>query len=334
MNHTKPLVSIVMTLRDAERYLDPCLDSISQQSYEDWELLVVDDHSTDRTAEMMSLWADRDPRIRPVQVQGRGIIHGLRSGYAMARGDFITRMDGDDKMSHDKLETLLSMLQHKGRGHVAVGSVAYFSEETLGDGYKSYAAWLNQLTRTSSNFDEIYKECVIPSPCWMMHQEDFDVCGGFERDRYPEDYDLVFRMKKYGMKVIGTEKILHHWRDHAYRTSRHDPHYSDNTFLDIKVHYFIEDDRVRSMPLVLWGAGKKGKALATRLNETKESYEWITSNENKIGKEIYGIRLLPQESLREMPPSQVIIMISSPDDRAEVAHIISTLPQHRFYPWM
>ncbi len=323
-----------MTLRDAEKHLRKCMDSILGQTYAHWELLVVDDHSADGTADIVSGYASEDPRIKIIEVQGKGIIHGLRSGYAMSQGQYITRMDGDDVMSPDKLAVMVDLLERTGKGHVAVGSVEYFSDGQLGEGYKKYAAWLNDLTRTSSNYTEIYKECVIPSPCWMMHRTDFEVTGGFEVDRYPEDYDLVFRMRKHGMAAIGTDQILHYWRDHEGRTSRHDPNYSDNTFLDIKLLHFLEDDRSQEQPLVLWGAGKKGKALASRLNEKQEQYHWITGNEKKIGKKIYDVQLKNQDSLQEFASAQVIVMISSPNDQEELRRVKATLPQHQYFHWM
>jgi len=323
-----------MTLRDAEKHLRKCMDSILGQTYAFWELLVVDDHSTDGTAAILSKYASVEPRVKNIEVKGKGIIHGLRSGYAQSEGEYITRMDGDDMMTPDKIGTLVDLLEEAGQGHVAVGGVKYFSEGQLGDGYKQYATWLNGLTSTSSNYNEIYKECVIPSPCWMMHRQDFETCGGFDVNRYPEDYDLVFRMRKHGMKVIGTECVIHHWRDHEGRTSRHDPNYRDNTFLDIKLLHFLEDDRSHHRPLVLWGAGKKGKALANRLNEKQEKYYWITGNEKKIGKTIYDVELESQKSLKDLPPAQIIVMISSPDDQEEIRKVKATFPQHQYFHWM
>ena len=68
----------------------------------------------------------------------------------------------------------------------------------------------------------------------MVHREDFDKCGGFQSNIYPEDYDLAFRFYRKGLTPIKCDEVLHYWRDYANRTSRTHEHYSDNTFLDIK----------------------------------------------------------------------------------------------------
>ena len=136
---------------------------------------------------------------------------------------------------------LLNSLQNLGRGHVAIGKVRYFSETGIANGYKRYEKWLNSLTIKGTNFDEIYKECVIPSPCWMVYREDLDRCKAFSSNVYPEDYDLAFRFYMQGLKPIKCNEILHYWRDYPSRTSRTDNHYSDNTFLDIKSNYFLSN---------------------------------------------------------------------------------------------
>jgi len=57
------------------------------------------------------------------------------------------------------------------------------------------------LTAKGNNFQEIYKECVIPSPCWMIYRTDMDKCQAFLPNRYPEDYDLCFRFYENGMRT-------------------------------------------------------------------------------------------------------------------------------------
>ena len=117
----------------------------------------------------------------------------LKFAYSKSKGNYITRMDSDDIMVPEKLELMVNALQKSGDGHIALGQVSYFSKDGISDGYYSYEKWLNKLTRAGSNYSEIYKECVIPSPCWMVSRKDFDLCGGFNSDIYPEDYDLAFR---------------------------------------------------------------------------------------------------------------------------------------------
>ncbi len=314
----KPLLSLLMPFKDTALFLPECLDSISGQDYDAWELIAVDDHSTDQSRSILQGWAERDPRIRVVPNRGTGIIPALRTALEESRGLLISRMDSDDRMAPGRLQAMTSQLLQKGRGHIALGLVRYFSHGGISDGYARYERWLNDLTRVGSNFTEIYKECVIPSPCWMVYREDLERCGSFRPNRYPEDYDLCFRFYEAGMKCLPSSQILHHWRDYDHRTSRTSEHYAQNYFLDIKLHYFLKLDRNPSRPLVIWGAGSKGKTIAKYLKGKGHPFRWLCDNPKKIGKKIYGVRMEHYSVLNSLPKAQSIISVANQVAQLEI----------------
>ena len=259
--------------------------------------------------------------------KGTGIIHALRIAYAQSNGQLITRMDSDDIMSSDKLQVMVDSLLAHGKGHLAVGQVKYFSEQGISDGYARYEKWLNALTESGNNYSEIYKECVIPSPCWMAFREDLDACGGFAPDRYPEDYDLTFRFYEERLKCIPCNQVLHHWRDYETRTSRTSEHYAQNYFLDIKLHYFLKLDYNPDRPLSLWGAGNKGKDIAKGLQKQNIPFHWLCDNPKKIGKEIYGTEMLHYSELKVLVNSQSIITVANEAAQAMIRSYFGKLGQ-------
>jgi hypothetical protein len=214
-------------------------------------------------------------------------------------------------MSPQKLEVMVKALCSKGIGHIAIGKVKYFSHRGISNGYERYEYWLNALTARGANFEEIYKECVIPSPCWMVHRADLDACGAFEPDRYPEDYDLTFRFYEKKLRCIPCDQVLHHWRDYDSRTSRTSEHYAQNYFLGIKLFYFLKLDRDTDRPLVLWGAGNKGKDIARQLVKQKIEFHWICDNPKKIGKSIYGQEMLPFDRYAAFDNAQSIVTVAN-----------------------
>lgn len=316
--NTDPLISVLMPVKNAAPFLDECLRSIIDQTESNWELLAIDDGSTDSSAEILHQHASTDQRIKVFSNNGNGIIDALRTAYTASHGKLITRMDADDRMTANKLEVLKKNILTAGQGNVAVGQVAYFAEGKLGDGYRKYEQWLNALTATGSNYTDIYRECVIPSPCWMVHRDDLDRCGAFEPITYPEDYDLCFRFYEAGLAVVPCNAVLHHWRDHSARTSRNHPHYADNRFLELKLNWFLRLDHDPQRPLVLWGAGEKGKKLAQLLSSHGIAFHWICNNPNKIGKEIYGSVMQAPESLSTINHPQVIVSVANPHEQAEL----------------
>ena len=320
-------ISIIIPFKNTVHYLPECLDSIVNQSYTDWEVLAVNDNSTDESYELLTSYSNKDERIKVFQNKGSGIIHALQTGYAKSNGAFVTRMDSDDIMRPNRLEVMVNSLHETGPGYIAVGQVKYFSDRGISNGYERYEEWLNGLTSTGNNFDEIYKECVIPSPCWMVHREDFEKCEGFKPQRYPEDYDLTFRFYEQGFKIIPCDQVLHMWRDYDTRTSRTHEHYAQNYFLDIKLHYFLKLNHDLTRPLVVWGAGFKGKKIAKGLKKQGLEFVWLCDNPKKIGKSIYGKELVHFEALQNLDNPQSIITVANENAQKEIRRYFSELEQ-------
>lgn len=331
MRHTSVIVSILIPVKNTSQFLRECLDSIVNQSFTKWELIAIDDHSEDRSLEILKSYSHNDERIKVLANEGNGIIPALRLAYKYASGQYITRMDSDDIMAPRKLELMERQLQLKGEGHLAIGLVEYFSENNLGEGYQKYATWLNDLTMTNSNFSDIYKECSIPSPCWMVHREDLDAAGAFANDAYPEDYDLAFRFKKAGLKIAGVHQVLHRWRDYETRTSRTNEHYADNRFSILKVMHFLDQDRDEFTNLILWGAGKKGKQIAKLLIERNAVFTWVTNNPKKIGKDIYSATLQKVPAIFDFDKAQIIVAVSSPNDLNEIHKFQVENDHHQYF---
>ncbi|MEX0363500.1 MAG: glycosyltransferase family 2 protein, partial [Allomuricauda sp.] len=172
-------VSLFIPFKNTQEYLPACLDSILAQTYPYWEVLAVDDYSEDKSRKVLEAYAKKDNRIKVYPNSGNGIIPALQTAYAQSSGDLVSRMDSDDIMKPNRLEVMAESLGSHGRGHVAVGQVQYFSHRGISDGYARYETWLNALTANGNNYNEIYKECVIPSPCWMVHRDDFELSDAF-----------------------------------------------------------------------------------------------------------------------------------------------------------
>jgi glycosyltransferase involved in cell wall biosynthesis len=306
-----PLVSILTPFKNTARFLNECIDSIVTQTYDNWELVAIDDHSTDGSLEIVRQYAKNDSRIRVYTNSGTGVIEALRMAFFKSRGNLITRMDSDDIMHNNKLKVMSQQLQQFGKNHVAIGLVKYFSERGIGSGYQRYEQWLNRLTLKGSNYSNIYKECSIPSPCWMTYRDDLLKAGSFESDRYPEDYDLAFRFYKQGLICIPSNQTLHYWRDYDERTSRTHEHYALNHFLDIKIDYFLELNYDPGRPLTVWGAGMKGKTVARAMVEKNIPFYWICNNPKKIGCKIYEKELLNFEYLSEINDPQSIVTVAN-----------------------
>lgn len=304
-----------MPIKNEEAYLDECIASIIQQSYSHWELIAVNDHSEDRTTSILNSWSAKEDRIKVLHNQDHGIASALRLGYAQSTGSLIHRMDADDVMRPHKLERLM---EKTAPGQVASGQVDYFSENTVGAGYKAFTKKMNNVLVQSSHHTHCFQECFLPSPSWMMRREDFERIGGFNIRMMPEDYDLYFRCLENELNIQATDQVVHLWRDHAARSSRHLPEYQTPNFIPLKVFYFLRIFRQTERPLVLWGAGRRGKAIASELLKKGQRFTWICDNPKKWSAPIYGKRLVPPSELYDLNKPQILVSISSPLERDQL----------------
>ena len=103
------MISIVVPVYNVEKYLEKCLSSIVSQSFEDYELLLVDDGSPDRSGAIIDEWAKKDKRIRVIHKQNGGISDARNAGIEQAKGDYLCFIDSDDWIAPDMIETLYDL---------------------------------------------------------------------------------------------------------------------------------------------------------------------------------------------------------------------------------
>ena len=317
-----------MPFKNESKYLQKTIDSILSQSEKGFELIAVDDHSEDESYQIVQKYAELDPRIKLVTNYGSGTIDGLKTAYSHISGTLISRMDADDIMPKNKLTELKFNLLEKGSGYVSTGLVKYFSDSNLSQGFINYADWLNKLCKTDSHRNQLFKECVIASPNWMMFKDDFDRIGGFTDAIYPEDYHLVFKMFEHNMNVVSSDKITHLWRDHELRASRTQEHYKDQKFFPLKIDVYIKFYGTEKVNL--WGTGPSGKKLAKELIKRNIEFHWVTGSERKIGETIYGVKVHHFDTLKNHKDNRVIIAVTQKGSRSEILDFLKKIELNNY----
>jgi glycosyltransferase involved in cell wall biosynthesis len=108
-----PAISVVLPVRNGGGYLDAALGSIERQTFGDWELIIVDDRSTDATQGIIDQQVRRDPRVKACRTEGGGLIDALNTGVTKARAPLIARMDADDLARPQRLERQLAAFEKR-----------------------------------------------------------------------------------------------------------------------------------------------------------------------------------------------------------------------------
>jgi glycosyltransferase involved in cell wall biosynthesis len=210
-----PRVSVVLPVWNGERFLAEAVESVLSQTLGSIELLLVDDGSTDATAEISRTYARRDQRVRLIQLQRSGIAHALNAGIAAARGRYVARMDADDISHPSRLQKQLAHLDANARC-VAVGSAVYVMDERGGHvGTSTYPAGHSEITQTLMEG----RSNAMAHPTVMARRKALLSVGGYRPDTVPsEDLDLWFRLSRIGTLANMSEQLLR-YRRHANAVS-------------------------------------------------------------------------------------------------------------------
>lgn len=310
-----PRISIVMPVFNAAATLDEAVTSILQQQYEDWELIVVEDGSTDDSPDLLRRHAARDSRIRMISQEHGGIVTALRQGCAQARGHFIARMDADDISLPERLAEQVRLLENA-TGPALCGACAKTVGAAAGSGRLRYESWINNLIHHENIVRELFVECPLPHPTFMLPRGLYEHLGGYRETNWPEDYDLVMRAWMAGARFCKPEGVLLHWREHPLRLSMNDPRYSPEAFRRGKRHFLYETFLKGAGAFIQWGAGEVGK---------KWLREWpsppmaaVDINPRKIGRKIHGVPIIPPEALPPPGTSFIVIAVGAPGARDEI----------------
>lgn len=165
------LISIALPAYNAKDYIAECLDSLLAQTYQNFEIILIDDCSTDGTADVVATYTDS--RIRYFKNEkNSGIVYSLNKAYALCRGAYIARMDADDRCMPDRLEKQIKYLQQ----HKDIGIVAVW--------YRTFGA-ANGVHRPATDPDEI--KCRLLFTLQLMHS------GWLFRRELVQEHKLQYR---------------------------------------------------------------------------------------------------------------------------------------------
>ena len=208
------VVSVVLPIFNGQPYLTGAIESLLSQTLTDFEIIAVDDGSTDQSLAILSRFARRDSRLRVIMRKNTGIETALNEGIDAARSEFIARMDSDDVACPDRLQNQLAFMQAHDR--VVLLGGAY----RLIDGVGRYLATLTPPADNPS-LQELALSGRNPfcHPLVMMRREAVLRAGGYREDLpAAEDLDLWLRLGEIG-ELACIPEVLLSYRLHAHSIS-------------------------------------------------------------------------------------------------------------------
>ena len=293
----EPLLSILLPVRNGQPFLPAALDSLLGQTFRCWELVCVDDGSTDGTPRILAAYARQDRRIRIITTDHQGIVGALTAGLDACRAPLVARMDGDDISHPRRLERQFAFMEENpGVGLVACG-FRHFPRQGVRVGMRSYESWQNTLLTHELITRDLFVESPFVHPSVVFRKSLVLAAGGYRDPGWSEDYDLWLRLAAAGVRFARLPETLFFWRDRPERLTRTDPAYSAASFRACKIHHLKQGFLSGSDAVTLVGAGQEGRAWMRSLGEAGIGLShWIDVDPRKQGRLLHGAPVLSPET--------------------------------------
>lgn len=224
-----PTVSIILPAYNAEKYLKYAVDSMLDQTYDDFELIIINDGSSDSTKQLIDQYAKQDERIIPIHQKNIGLVATLNKAAGITRGKYIARMDADDISLPRRLETQVKLLDETPDAVLCASCFDVINEHNEFVRLSVAPAHSDDLKRSMHLYNPIAHGSV------MYKKDAFLQAGGYSNSVGPtEDYDLWIRLARLGSFVY-SERSIFRWRMNPEGIT-----HSDNGTMQIAARKLVE----------------------------------------------------------------------------------------------
>lgn len=228
-NEAEPMVSVVLPVYNGEKYLVEAIESMLAQTFANFELIMIDDGSTDGSQQILRRYEQQDARIRVSVRENRGLAATLNDSIDVARGVWIARMDQDDISLPHRIERQLEWLEKTGA-------------DISGSWVQRFGSWDKRVVRLRQTDDTIKIEMLFCSP--FAHPTVMMRTALVKQLRYDsawekaEDYDLWERAIEAGWKMTNVPEVLLLYRVHATQISTQTANLQQQLGQDIRRRYW------------------------------------------------------------------------------------------------
>lgn len=209
-------VSVILPCYNSEEFLCKCLDSVLNQTFREFELIAVDDGSTDNTNSILKRYRHRDSRITIVEQTNKGIVYALNRALEIASGKYCARIDSDDIAVVDRLQNQFEFLE-KNPNVLVLGGQGYIIDE-----HDNFVCPLTVLTEHQEIDEDLlntFNSKAMIHPAIMFRTNEIRQLGGYRQDYIcAEDLDLLLRASERG-RLANLGSVVLYYRKHGNSVS-------------------------------------------------------------------------------------------------------------------
>ena len=203
-----PKISVIVPVYNTEKYLHRCIDSVLAQTYKDFELLLIDDGSKDSSGAICDEYAARDSRVKVFHKENGGVSSARNAGLAIASGDWIMHLDGDDWIAPDIQERLIRKGEDTGADIVMGDFLFAYSDRDI---LYSLPDWDNNKTASLNRYITSVWTCVWGGIHKRSLYEVYQLKSP-QGVTYCEDFHLMARLCYHAKKVVNVHQPFYHYR--------------------------------------------------------------------------------------------------------------------------
>lgn len=295
-----PKVSVIIPFYNAENTIQRALESISNQSFSDFECILINNNSSDKSLEIAENWCKKDQRFKLIHEKQQGVMFASNTGANLAKGEYIARMDADDWSFPDRLKLQVNFLNSNNDFGAISGLVEYKKHKENTDGFARYVNWINSV----KNYNEIrlkqFIEAPIVNPTAMWRKDLGEKHGLYRKGDFPEDYEMWLRWLEAGVIIEKVDEPVLKWFDSDDRLTRTDEIYSDDAFFKIKSKYlanWLKQNNPFYPKVAVWGASKISRKRTKFIEEEGiEITHFIDIKESRqLDKEVVHYTKIPTD---------------------------------------
>lgn len=324
-----PLVSVLLPVRNAAATLPAALDSLLAQTLADFEIVAVDDGSSDATATVLAGYAVREPRLRVLSRPAEGLCAALNAGLSAARGRYVARLDADDVCHPERLAAQAQMLESRPDLGLVGCLVDFGGDAAAAGGYARFVAWQNGLTEPEDIALARFVESPLAHPSIMFRAGLPARHGAYRDGPFPEDYELVLRWLEAGVAMAKVPRPLLTWNDPPGRLSRTDPRYAAEAFYRLKAGFlarWLATANPHHPDIWVVGAGRLTRKRAETLADHGVFIRgYVDIDPRKIGRRVHGRPVVHRRELPAPGERFLVSFVSSRGAGEEISTFLTGL---------
>lgn len=235
------LVSVIVPIYNVKEYLEQCLDSICNQTYNNLQIILVDDGSTDCSLKICQKYAELDNRIKIIHKENGGHVSARKAGLKVAKGDYISFIDGDDWIDIDTFENLLNLFSDKTPDIISFGAI-----EEYGGYSKKIINNISEGLYISESIDDLKKNIpmgscffgwnILPHLCDKLFKHNIIkkiLPNAYETIVFGEDVATTFSCISISDSLVSVNYCPYHYRQRQGSIVKSDFEYNDDNFIDV-----------------------------------------------------------------------------------------------------